>query len=95
MADVARVKADIKRRLMTEQWRQDNLDLVLVAGVFDALTGADGVKVVEGFRRRLDEDVGKFLREKVEAALSAKADTQVDAATADGVLTLNEYEKLI
>ena len=95
MADVARVKADIKTRLMSEAWRKQYLTVVVVKAAIDGLTADDGDVLVQGFLRGLDADVGRFLRDKVDAELSAIADVQIDAATADNCLDLDEYERLI
>ena len=95
MADVARVKADIKKRLMSEEWRQQFLTVALAKSAIDDLGAQDGVIMVDLFRRRLDEEAGRYLREKVDEKLSDLADSQINAAIADGQLSLDEYEKLI
>ena len=95
MADVAKVKADIKARLMQESWRQQFLTIQLIKTVFDSLDATDGEQLRQGFLRRLDLHVGRFMREKIEEQLSSVAENQVNSATADGCLDLDEYEKLI
>ena len=95
MADVAKVKADIKARLVDEAWREQYLTLSIIKQAIDDLDAEDGEVLRRGVLRRLDAEIGRFLRAKIEVKLSAVADNQVDAATADGCLDLNEYEKLI
>ncbi len=95
MADVPKVKADIKKRLMSEDWRKKYLTALLAKAAIDSLNSEDAAIMVEFFRRRLDREAGRYLREKIDDSLSALADTQVDSAVADGQLSLDEYEHLI
>ena len=95
MADVAKVKADIKARLMTKEWRKQYLTIQVIKSAIDALDAGDGEVMRQGFLRELDLEVGRFLRLKIEDRLSVIADNQVNSATQDGCLDLNEYEKLL